>query len=127
MADLRDRFKYGKENEFTKQVISYNNERSDTVSFTAYYCLKTSKLKKIPHKIIGTDKLNGKIISVPCSCEAGLGEQCKHIIAIHCYIVIEILVSKFDTRFTSRPINTSFQWIFTQNFVQCNHANISKF
>ncbi|KAK0077314.1 hypothetical protein PV325_004092 [Microctonus aethiopoides] len=47
------------------------NSRSNTVSFTAYR-LKTSKLMV---------QLNGEIISVQCSCKAGLGEQCKHIIA----------------------------------------------
>ncbi|KAK0075267.1 hypothetical protein PV326_011742 [Microctonus aethiopoides] len=60
------------------------NELSDTVDFTAY-CLKTSKLKEIPHEINGKVQLNGRIMSVQCSCKAGLGEQCKHIIATLLY------------------------------------------
>ncbi|KAK0073506.1 hypothetical protein PV325_009618 [Microctonus aethiopoides] len=56
----------------------------NTVDFTAY-CLKTSKLKEIPHEINGKVQLNGRIMSVQCSCKAGLGEQCKHIIATLLY------------------------------------------
>ncbi|KAK0078785.1 hypothetical protein PV325_002104 [Microctonus aethiopoides] len=94
MADLGSRFKNGAgANPKQRNIIkgerilkaSYSikcgknkdqNERSDTVSFTAY-CLKTSKLKEILHEINGKVQLNGEIMSVPCSCKADLGEQCK--------------------------------------------------
>lgn len=59
-------------------------ERSGVVNFTAY-CLKTSKLKENPHEINGEVTLSGEISSIQCSCKAGLGEQCKHIIATLLY------------------------------------------
>lgn len=64
------------------------DECSDTVSFTAY-CLETSKLKEAPHEINGKVELSGKIISIQCSCKAGLSEQCQHIVIILDYSIAE--------------------------------------
>lgn len=70
-----------------KNVAKSDNE---TLQITAF-CLSTSQLKKSrPHTIEGKIKKNGTIISMSCSCKAGLGEQCKHVIAtllcIHRYL-----------------------------------------
>ncbi|KAK0178534.1 hypothetical protein PV327_007415 [Microctonus hyperodae] len=49
------------------------------------YCLQTSHLKENPHKIDGHVSLSGKIKTMICTCKAGLGEKCKHIIATLIY------------------------------------------
>lgn len=61
------------------------NSNSDVISFTAL-CLQTSSLKENPHEINGK-VTSGKILFCTCSCKAGLGEKCKHIIAtlLYCY------------------------------------------
>lgn len=48
-------------------------------------CLQTSHLKESPHEIKGKLCKNGKILSMTCSCKAGLGEKCKHILATLLY------------------------------------------
>lgn len=44
-------------------------------------CLSTSSLKGQHHTIQGSIKDNGTIISVACSCPAGLSGKCKHAMA----------------------------------------------
>lgn len=58
----------------------------DIVSFTAV-CLQTTNLRDLPHEINGEFSKSGQILSCFCSCKAGLGEKCKHIIAalLYCY------------------------------------------
>lgn len=49
-------------------------------------CLQTSHSKESFHEIEGKlNKKSGEIISMTCSCKAGLGEKCKHIIAVLLY------------------------------------------
>ncbi|OXU21062.1 hypothetical protein TSAR_014568 [Trichomalopsis sarcophagae] len=57
-----------------------------TMTFTAV-CLQTSNLRDNPHEINGQVSSDGKILNCSCSCKAGLGEKCKHIIAalLYCY------------------------------------------
>lgn len=66
-----------------KNVVSKD---SDTTSFTAV-CLQTTAIKdKNPHEINGEISTNGDIVKCSCTCKAGLGEKCKHIIASLLYI-----------------------------------------
>ena len=55
------------------------SERSNAVNFTAY-CSKTSKLKEDSHEINGELTKSGDISSIKCTCKAGLGAKCKHMI-----------------------------------------------
>lgn len=66
-----------------KNEISLN---SDVLSFTAL-CLQSSYVKERPHEINGSVSKNRKILSVKCSCTAGLGEKCKHVVVtfLYCY------------------------------------------
>lgn len=63
-----------------------NSDENDSgvTSFTSY-CLQTSKLRDHPHQIDGKISMNGEILCVVCSCKAGLGEKCKHILATLLY------------------------------------------
>lgn len=63
-----------------------DNPNSDVVTFTAL-CLQTSHVKDKPHEIQGSVSKSGKILSVECSCKAGKGTQCKHVVAalLYCY------------------------------------------
>ncbi|XP_011685215.1 PREDICTED: uncharacterized protein LOC105448392 [Wasmannia auropunctata] len=60
------------------------NVRGDCVNLTAL-CLQTSHLKQSPHEITGKVRRNREVVSMKCSCKAGLGEKCKHIIAALLY------------------------------------------
>ncbi|XP_066586740.1 uncharacterized protein [Prorops nasuta] len=65
------------------------NERSEndaTISFTAL-CLQTSNLRGNPHEINGIVSNTGDILNCVCSCKAGAGKKCKHIIGslLYCY------------------------------------------
>ena len=55
------------------------------VSFIAL-CLQTTNIRLAPHEIKG-EVDSKRITSCTCSCKAGLGEKCKHIVAVllHCY------------------------------------------
>lgn len=68
----------------TKCGINAVQTRSDEVSFWAQ-CLSTSAPRDKPHDINGIIDKNGKVLSVKCSCKAGLGEKCKHSIAALLY------------------------------------------
>ncbi|XP_050457534.1 uncharacterized protein LOC126854641 [Cataglyphis hispanica] len=59
---------------------------SDVVSFTAL-CLQSSHVKEKPHEIEGLISKSGKFLSVNCSCKAGKGAKCKHVVAalLYCY------------------------------------------
>lgn len=60
---------------------------NDSVKITAK-CIKTSAVRdKVPHEIVGEIKKDGKIVSMVCTCVAGAGEQCKHVVAtlLYCY------------------------------------------
>lgn len=57
---------------------------SESVKLTAY-CLQMSQLRASPHEIIGEISEAGKIISISCSCKAGLGGKCKHVLATLLY------------------------------------------
>ncbi|XP_074113714.1 uncharacterized protein LOC141536847 isoform X2 [Cotesia typhae] len=46
------------------------------------FCLQTAGLRNEPHEINGQISKNGKIIGMECSCKAGLGSTCKHIVAV---------------------------------------------
>lgn len=60
-----------------------NVEIDGTISLTAL-CLQTTNIRLVPHEIKG--KFNSKgIVSCTCTCKAGLGEKCKHIIAVLLY------------------------------------------
>ncbi|XP_018315359.1 uncharacterized protein [Mycetomoellerius zeteki] len=62
-----------------------NVESDGKVSFTAL-CLQTSNIRLTSHEIKGDVNSKG-ILSCICSYKAGLGEKCKHIIAVllYCY------------------------------------------
>ncbi|XP_053599227.1 ankyrin-3-like [Microplitis demolitor] len=66
-----------------KNIESIN---SDVVTFSAL-CLQTSHLKEKPHEIEGSVSKSKKILSLKCSCKAGKGTQCKHVVAalLYCY------------------------------------------
>ncbi|KAK0160375.1 hypothetical protein PV328_007791 [Microctonus aethiopoides] len=51
---------------------------NDEVKFVTF-CMQTSNLKNKPHEINCSVSCNGKILSMVCTCKAGLGEKCKHI------------------------------------------------
>lgn len=59
---------------------------SDVVTFSAL-CLQTSHLKEKPREIEGSVSKSGKILILKCSCKAGKGTQCKHVVAalLYCY------------------------------------------
>ncbi|XP_066601766.1 uncharacterized protein [Prorops nasuta] len=63
-------------------------EESDynVIAITAF-CMQTSHLKEKPHEIKAKISKSGKIITVSCTCKAGLGERCKHAVAtlLFCY------------------------------------------
>ncbi|KYM94638.1 hypothetical protein ALC62_14725 [Cyphomyrmex costatus] len=71
---------------------------SESVKLTAY-CLQTSQLRASPHEITAEISEAGKIISISCSCKAGLGEKCKHVLAtlLYCHRInindLEVLSS----------------------------------
>lgn len=66
--------------------ILKNAEKLDgeTVSIICL-CLQTTHMRDSPHEVFGDFKKSGEIISMKCSCKAGLGEKCKHIIATLLY------------------------------------------
>lgn len=49
-------------------------------------CMALSKMRGVPHQILGEISTIGDVMSMECSCKAGLGEKCKHILAtlLHC-------------------------------------------
>ena len=60
--------------------------KGNNLSFIAV-CLQTSNLRENPHEINGEVSRSGEILKCSCSCKAGLGGKCKHIIAalLYCY------------------------------------------
>lgn len=52
-----------------------------TIEITAF-CLQISDLKDAPHEIKGKINKEGKVISMECSCKAGLGSARKHVSAV---------------------------------------------
>lgn len=46
------------------------------------FCLQSSNLKSAPHEIKGEISFLGNVLKMTCSCKAGLGEKCKHIVAV---------------------------------------------
>lgn len=58
-----------------------NSNDSDVVQILAF-CLQTTSLREEPHEINGQILKDGKIIGMECSCKAGLGNTCKHIVAV---------------------------------------------
>ena len=50
-------------------------------------CLSTSCLRGEPHEITGEISNSGQIICMICTCKAGLGEKCKHVLGtlLYCY------------------------------------------
>ncbi|XP_074097649.1 uncharacterized protein LOC141526510 [Cotesia typhae] len=61
--------------------IVNNNSESDVYHLLAF-CLQTTSLKNEPHEINGQISKDGKIIGMECSCKAGLGGTCKHIVGV---------------------------------------------
>ena len=57
-------------------------------------CLSTSSLRREPHEIKGEVLSSGHIISMTCTCKAGLGEKCKHVLGtlLYCYRLVRILL-----------------------------------
>ena len=53
-----------------------------------------SSLKREPHEIKGEVLGSGSIISMTCTCRAGLGEKCKHVLGtlLYCYRLVNILL-----------------------------------
>lgn len=60
---------------------------TDSIIKLQAYVVSTSGLRGTPHSINGEIDINDcKVKRFECSCKAGSGEQCKHILAvlIHC-------------------------------------------
>ena len=57
-------------------------------------CLSTSSLKKEPHGIKGEVLSSEHLISMTCTCKAGLGEKCKLVLGtlLYCYRLVSILL-----------------------------------
>lgn len=56
------------------------NPQDESVILVTSFCLSTSQLKRFrPHTIQGKILRDGTIISMSCTCKAGLGEKCKHV------------------------------------------------
>ena len=57
-------------------------------------CLFTSSLKRKPHGIKEEVLSSRRLISMTCTCEAGLGEKCKHVLGtlLYCYRLVSILL-----------------------------------
>jgi hypothetical protein len=49
------------------------------------FCMQSSGLKEKPHEIHGEISFTDEILSKVCSCKAGLGEKCKHIVGTLLY------------------------------------------
>lgn len=62
-----------------------NESRENSLIKLTAYCLQTSQLKASPHEITGEISETGKIIFISCSCKAGLGAKCKHVLATLLY------------------------------------------
>lgn len=84
-------------NKTTKNLFSCGKELPQTgeslIKILAY-CIPTSGVRtKEPHKIFGEITTDGKIQSMVCSCPAGEGEACKHVIAtlLRCYKCVSFL------------------------------------
>lgn len=62
-----------------------DDENAEQMSIIAK-CIGTSGLREDPHSIQGKIANNGKILSMLCSCKAGEGEKCKHVMATLLFI-----------------------------------------
>lgn len=85
----RRNFKEGERVLAAQHILSCGkklNQNDDAVIITAF-CLSTSQLKgSRPHTIQGKILNNGVIESMTCTCKAGPGEKCKHVMATLFYI-----------------------------------------
>lgn len=54
---------------------------SNTYKIIAY-CRQYSSPDEKPHEVKGDINSTGSICTFTCSCKAGLGEKCKHILAV---------------------------------------------
>ena len=50
------------------------------------FCVQMSGVKERPHTIKGEISAGGKILSMTCSCKAGLSEMWKHIVGVLLYV-----------------------------------------
>ena len=50
------------------------------------FCVQTSGVKERPHSIKGEIGAGRKILSMTCSCKAGLSEMWKHIVGVLLYV-----------------------------------------
>lgn len=67
-------------------ATSINENKVDLLSL----CLQTSGLNEEPHKIKGCIQINSQtksttIAQMSCTCKAGMGHNCKHIVAVLLY------------------------------------------
>ncbi|XP_044595530.1 uncharacterized protein LOC123272659 [Cotesia glomerata] len=66
--------------------ISEISEENNCLKIIAF-CLQTSNIRDDPHEINGEVlKDKGKIVGMSCSCAAGLGGECKHVVATLLYL-----------------------------------------
>lgn len=65
--------------------IQQTDNSSDSVYNIIAFCLQTSHLKDSPHEIFGAISLDGKVMGMSCSCKAGEGQDCKHVVATLLY------------------------------------------
>lgn len=82
--DLDERFVEGLQVLGAEHIIQFGKiiEKStaELISIHAR-CMQSSTLKNAPHTLTGEITVIGKILKFTCSCKAGQGEKCKHVIA----------------------------------------------
>ena len=74
-----------------------NDDSSDSYQIIAF-CLQTTNLKGTPHEIKGEILNDGQIVKIECTCKAGLGSACKHIVAVLLYcnrLILYIFISAY--------------------------------
>ena len=55
---------------------------NETSTKVIAFCMQTSSLKDKPHEIRGEITLQGIVKDAVCSCKAGLGKKCKHVVVV---------------------------------------------
>ena len=94
-SDSKRNFKEGKRiiNAGHKIYCGKNIDFNGSVRLSAK-CLSISSLKREQHEIKGKVLSSGRIINMTCTCKAGLGEKCKHVLRtlLYCYRLVSILL-----------------------------------
>lgn len=65
--------------------VNSENASDNSVYKILAFCLQTSSIRDSPHEINGKITKIGEILSMSCSCKAGLSGACKHVVAVLLY------------------------------------------